>query len=222
MESISHDNAFLSYHPHEFNQRTLLARFQMNLTNPPHVQFFVKPVYAALAFLGNLGENAIIKNSSVVSKSGENYQSLIFYSENVKEVNIKLKNVGRISGNVKYLTESIETSKTDPNFIWMGNKSPAYPNWRLRRLMRKSQNPKILDDSEVIKKSEDLVFRYSLKAPWILQIRICSDLISEPEKVRNVRVRKVNENEVLIFWSESFVKDRFGFCCFLLLLLFYN
>jgi L-iduronidase len=58
LRSISHDNAFLSYHPHEFDQRTLLARFKMNLTRPPHVQFIQKPVYAALGMLANLGELA--------------------------------------------------------------------------------------------------------------------------------------------------------------------
>ncbi|KAL0194065.1 hypothetical protein M9458_012361, partial [Cirrhinus mrigala] len=35
---LSNDNAFLSYHPHPFTQRTLTARFQINNTNPPHVQ----------------------------------------------------------------------------------------------------------------------------------------------------------------------------------------
>lgn len=181
----------------------------MNLTNPPHVQFFVKPVYGALTFLGNLGENAIIKNCSILSKSGKNYQSLIYYSENEEKVRISIRNLENFSGNIKYLTEIIETLKTDPNFIWKRNESPSYPNWRLRRLMRKSQYPKIIDDSNFIKKSEDLILRYSLKAPWILQIRICSDVLPEPEKVHNVRLRKVNKNEVLIFWSESFEKQRF-------------
>lgn len=52
LAGLSHDNAFLSYHPYEFEQRTLLAHFQMNETGaPPDVQFFAKPVYAALGMM---------------------------------------------------------------------------------------------------------------------------------------------------------------------------
>lgn len=54
-ESISHDNAFVSYHPFEFTQRTLLAHFRMNNTNPPHSQFIQKPVYSAMGLMSHLG-----------------------------------------------------------------------------------------------------------------------------------------------------------------------
>ncbi|XP_022236209.1 alpha-L-iduronidase-like [Limulus polyphemus] len=56
---LSNDNAFLSFFPHQFEQRTLLARFQMNNTVPPHVQFFKKPVYAVTGILGKLGETLL-------------------------------------------------------------------------------------------------------------------------------------------------------------------
>lgn len=49
LSGLSHDNAFVSWHPHEFEQRTLLARFRMNRTGggAPDEQMFEKPVYAA-------------------------------------------------------------------------------------------------------------------------------------------------------------------------------
>lgn len=53
---LSNDNAFLSYHPHPFSQRTLTARFQVNNTRPPHVQLLRKPVLAAMGLLALLGE----------------------------------------------------------------------------------------------------------------------------------------------------------------------
>lgn len=53
---LSNDNAFLSYHPHQFSQRTLTARFQVNDTRPPHVQLLRKPVLTAMALLALLGE----------------------------------------------------------------------------------------------------------------------------------------------------------------------
>lgn len=52
---LSNDNAFLSYHPHQFTQRTLTARFQINNTHPPHVQFVRKPVLTAMGLLALLG-----------------------------------------------------------------------------------------------------------------------------------------------------------------------
>ena len=57
---LSNDNAFLSYQPHPFSQRTLLARFQVNTTRPPHVQFIRKPIYAAMSLL------SLVKNQQVL------------------------------------------------------------------------------------------------------------------------------------------------------------
>ncbi|KAG7268471.1 hypothetical protein CRUP_016905, partial [Coryphaenoides rupestris] len=48
---LSNDNAFLSYHPHPFTQRTLTARFQVNDTRPPHVQLLRKPVLVVMGLL---------------------------------------------------------------------------------------------------------------------------------------------------------------------------
>ncbi|XP_014017008.1 alpha-L-iduronidase isoform X2 [Salmo salar] len=52
---LSNDNAFLSYHPHPFTQRTLTARFQVNNTEPPHVQLLRKPVLTVMGLLALLG-----------------------------------------------------------------------------------------------------------------------------------------------------------------------
>jgi len=52
---LSNDNAFLSYHPFPFTQRTLLACFQVNTTDPPHVQFIRKPIYAVMALMSFIG-----------------------------------------------------------------------------------------------------------------------------------------------------------------------
>lgn len=53
---LSNDNAFLSYHPFPFTQRTLTARFQVNNTQPPHVQLIRKPVLTVMGLLALLGE----------------------------------------------------------------------------------------------------------------------------------------------------------------------
>ena len=63
---LSNDNAFLSYHPHPFTQRTMLARFQVNSTHPPHVQFIRKPIHAVMGLLSMMGGERI----SVYPNSG--------------------------------------------------------------------------------------------------------------------------------------------------------
>ena len=69
---LSNDNAFLSYVPYQFEQRTLLARFQMNSTisnegsasKTSWVQFFIKPIYAALTMMSYSYESKIVVESS--------------------------------------------------------------------------------------------------------------------------------------------------------------
>lgn len=56
---LSNDNAFLSYHPHPFTQRTLTARFQVNNTHPPHVQLVRKPVLTVMGLLALLGTKTV-------------------------------------------------------------------------------------------------------------------------------------------------------------------
>jgi len=56
---LSNDNAFLTYHPFPFTQRTLLARFQVNSTDPPHVQFIRKPIYSVMALMSFVGGEQI-------------------------------------------------------------------------------------------------------------------------------------------------------------------
>lgn len=61
---LSNDNAFLSFNPEFFTQRTLLARFQMNNTNPPHVQFIRKPIHSVMGLLSLIGEKSLSVNNT--------------------------------------------------------------------------------------------------------------------------------------------------------------
>lgn len=56
---LSNDNAFLSWYPHQFTQRTVLARFQINTTYHNYTHFFIKPVYAVMGLLSLLGETQV-------------------------------------------------------------------------------------------------------------------------------------------------------------------
>ncbi|XP_069948800.1 alpha-L-iduronidase isoform X1 [Cherax quadricarinatus] len=54
---ISFDNAFLNYRPSFFEQRTMMARFQINCTTPRQVQLVKKPAYTIMGLLSLLGDH---------------------------------------------------------------------------------------------------------------------------------------------------------------------
>lgn len=57
----SNDNAFLSYAPHYFTQRTLLAAFTMrNSTGKPFTLFVRKPIYELMSMLGQMRGNVSV------------------------------------------------------------------------------------------------------------------------------------------------------------------
>ncbi|XP_046549728.1 alpha-L-iduronidase-like [Haliotis rubra] len=64
---LSNDNGFLSYYPHQFTQRTLLARFQMNNTKTPYVTFIPKPIYATMAAMSFLGDKLVHLEAKTMS-----------------------------------------------------------------------------------------------------------------------------------------------------------
>ncbi|XP_072177683.1 alpha-L-iduronidase-like [Diadema setosum] len=57
---LSNDNGFLNFYPSYFDQRTLVARFQMNKTTPPSVQTVKKPVLSLMGLLSLLGERQVL------------------------------------------------------------------------------------------------------------------------------------------------------------------
>ena len=59
---LSNDNGFLSYHPNEFTQRTLVARFQVNQTEPHYTQIIRKPIYSLMGLLSLLGDKQLDVN----------------------------------------------------------------------------------------------------------------------------------------------------------------
>lgn len=158
LDSISHDNGFISFHPYEFYQRTLLSLFQLNNTNPVEIQFIQKPVYAALGMLGNLGAYASALNNvsgtmSLWTKSlpeeslffcGIVSSELKLMSQELRAVNI---NVAINTSEYKYVEgerfmtfiEYLEADVTDPVYVWKLLGSPSYPNAYERQMMRKSE-----------------------------------------------------------------------------------
>lgn len=139
LEFISHDNSFLSYHPYEFEQRTLLARFAMNNTMPRTVHFIQKPVYAALGLLGSLAPYAtrvhITHNIRYLITQSKNYVAALLLSEHASRTdriklrfNVKFYRTNESRTKFAYFAEYLHQNQVDPYSVWMRYGSPPYPN----------------------------------------------------------------------------------------------
>ncbi len=219
LDSISHDNSFLSYHPFEFEQRTLLARFQMNLTNPRSVQFVQKPVYAALGILGNLGDIASntvdfeqLNVSMIISRGFgmPTYYAIVLTSvidlENYTEapVNLTLKFTNlkpKKNETLRLLVEAID-ARTNPLKAYQYYQRPPYPNSTVFEAMRSVQDPIILRSSEIPENVQELSFNVSVQLPFVALVRICGDSGINPGQIKNIRLRKVDDVNLLVFWTD--------------------
>lgn len=230
LESISHDNSFLNFHPNFFTQRTLLARFQMNNTTPKHVQFVQKPVFAALGLIANLGRRAgtvhARKNESLSfiittsNKRNSSFYSCILlwshvnlksFSNKSKAFEIEIRNVTQnhsSDDDIFFFVEGIDNKRTNPFMVFTKNKSPNFPDFKLFEEMRQSHNPIILSQPAKIFDGK-IILNLQLMPPFVVSIRICSSRNSTlPKKIKNLRLRKVNTEEVIIFWSDASYRAR--------------
>lgn len=166
LDSVSHDNGFISYHPYEFDQRTLLALLQLNNTNPIEIQFIQKPVYAALGMLGNLGAFAtnLTNNSETGTLSlwsvSRRKESLFLcgiitsesYDHQVNAINfnvsIELNGFDSYNEWERYtsLVEYLDGNVTNPVYWWESFGKPSYPNALQRQIMRESQVSKTVNN----------------------------------------------------------------------------
>ncbi|EDV58924.1 alpha-L-iduronidase [Drosophila erecta] len=223
LESISHDNAFLSYHPYEFTQRTLLAHFRMNETKPPHSQLVQKPVYAALGMLAKLGSRAAdvelvnmdTKHSVQVLRTVSGglggpgqYMATIFLSP--EEAGPKMTAFHHkytlnmsIANESAFITELLVPQETDPYYIWRQAGSPAYPNATLREAMRRAQTPRLYKTGPIWQYNSELVINSaSIPLPWAMLLRVCSASWPKLRRPQQLSIAEVTHREVFISWME--------------------
>ncbi|XP_058286320.1 alpha-L-iduronidase isoform X1 [Hylobates moloch] len=163
---LSNDNAFLSYHPHPFAQRTLTARFQVNNTRPPHVQLLRKPVLTAMGLLALLDEEQLWAE---VSRAGTVLDSnhtvgvlasahrpqgpadawraavLIYASDDTRAhpngsvaVTLRLRGVPPGPGLV-YVTRYLDNRLCSPDGEWRRLGRPVFPSAEQFRRMRAAE-----------------------------------------------------------------------------------
>lgn len=219
LESISHDNAFISYHPYEFTQRTLLAHFLMNNTNPPHSQFIQKPVYAALGLLSRLADMAS-DIQTVETMNGQRLKVLKTYTSDKSQLYISwliMPQEGMTYGNHEkiilyqsnmcskvansFILEIIDQYNTNPYNVWRSFNSPSYPNASVRELMRREQGPK-LHSTGLLHDGTLTANIGKLQKQWIMLLRVCSLLKTDIKTPKNLLITPVTLNEVLLTWQE--------------------
>lgn len=228
LDSISHDNSFLNYNPNFFTQRTLLARFQMNKTTPQHVQFVQKPVFSALGLVSNLATfagkvNLVMENNLSYVITTNNHLKrffsciIIWNHENLKTFTNKSKSYEIIVQNLPqntsteglfYFVEGLDNERTNPAAVYQKLKSPSFPDINEFMQMRNVHNPLVLSQPAKVTNGK-IILNLKLMPPFMIAIRICNKKISKPKRVNNLRLRKVNSEEIIIFWSDQFYRARY-------------
>ncbi|XP_055929101.1 alpha-L-iduronidase-like isoform X2 [Argiope bruennichi] len=161
---LSNDNAFLSYFPNQFTERTLLARFQLNNTYPKYVEFIRKPIYAAFGLLSKIcpdilsisltnGGGNVLNNwggnvgaiATHCAAQGEItiflYNSADTYKNgSVADVDIYL-NISYLKGNTsaRWAIHEINNRKSNPYIVWENIGMPSYPSVQDFSLMKSKE-----------------------------------------------------------------------------------
>lgn len=229
---LSNDNAFLSYHPHQFTQRTLTARFQVNDTQQPHVQLIRKPVLTVMGLLALLGETQVLSqiwslaeiNSTVgviasthkpvVPWSSDSWQtSVLIYnsddnntSNKTDDVTVTLKALPKLKGLV-YTTYYMDNNASNPYQLWQQMGSPDFPTAQQFRKLRGAQDPAV-GGPWPVPSGDTLTLKFKLSVPSILLIHVCAQPKAVPDQVNGLRFIKITTGQVLIIWTDHCVNSK--------------
>ncbi|KAF5269379.1 hypothetical protein FQA39_LY08771 [Lamprigera yunnana] len=225
VELLGFDNAFLNYHPYYFTQRTLLARFQMNNTNPSHIQFIKKPAYSVMGLLSMLGDEYLkedimssdplvqfLVTRSVKNKNEFQVSLLIIYVNDAEEDNKDIKTINvvfneKFNDQCKYAIYLLDNTRTNPFSIWKNKGSSSFPTKELRQQMREVEEPYRLKRPSFILTSP-LTLKLNLTLPSVALINICSRSSQPPGRVTHLTAHNITENEVLLVWKDTKVRSK--------------
>ncbi|NXT13995.1 IDUA iduronidase, partial [Prunella fulvescens] len=232
---LSNDNAFLSYYPHYFTQRTLTARFQMNNTKPPHVQMVRKPVLTAMGLLALLGEKQIFaevkvsgdesaQNSTVgvlasvhtpsETQPSDSWQAaVLMYSS---EDNRTSSNISTVMVNAThfpkhremvYVTYYMDNNQTSPYLKWKNLGSPDFPSPEQFQQIRDAEDPLVAGPFP-FPEAGILTLKQDFPVPSVFLIHICARPRSAPDQVTGVRLIPLTKGQVIVLWDDDCVKSK--------------
>lgn len=230
---LSNDNAFLSFHPHQFTQRTLTARFQVNNTEPPHVQLIRKPVLTVMGLLALLGETQVLArvqssagtNDSTVGVLASSHKPkspggsdswqaavLVYNSDDnststdTDDVTVSLNGLAAHDGLVS-VVYYIDNNVTNPYQLWRSMGSPDFPTAEQFRRLRSVQEPRV-DGPWEVPAGDTLTLKAELSLPSVLLVHVCARPKAAPDQVNGLRFIRITKGQVLIVWSDRCVDSK--------------
>uniref|UniRef100_A0A8C0LTK4 Alpha-L-iduronidase n=1 Tax=Canis lupus dingo TaxID=286419 RepID=A0A8C0LTK4_CANLU len=231
---LSNDNAFLSFHPHPFTQRTLTARFQVNDTEPPHVQLLRKPVLTAMALLALLdgrqlwaevsrGGTVLDSNHTVGVLASAHLPAgprdawratvLLYASDDTRAhaaravpVTLRLLGVPRGPGLV-YVTLALDNPRCSPHGEWQRLGRPVFPTAEEFRRMRAAEDP-VAEAPRPFPASGRLTLSVELRLPSLLLLHVCARPEKPPGPVTRLRALPLTRGQVLLVWSDERVGSK--------------
>ncbi|XP_032347858.1 alpha-L-iduronidase isoform X2 [Camelus ferus] len=225
---LSNDNAFLSYHPHPFSQRTLTARFQVNNTRPPHVQLLRKPVLTAMALLALLdGEQlwAEVSQAGMVLDSNHTVgvlasthrptgpadtwrATVLVYASNDthahpnRSVTLTLRLHGVPPGpGLVFVTFYMDNWSCSPHREWQRLGRPVFPSVEQFQRMRAAEDP-VAVTPRPFPTSGQLTLSPELPLPSLLLVHVCARPQEPPGQVTRLRALPLTRGQLLLVWSD--------------------
>ncbi|KAM6221284.1 alpha-L-iduronidase [Rhynchocyon petersi] len=231
---LSNDNAFLSYHPHPFTQRTLTARFQVNNTRPPHVQLLRKPVLTAMGLLALLDKEqlwaevsqagAVLDSNHTVGVLASAHRPvgpadawratvLVYASDDTRAhanssatVTLHLQGVPPAPGLV-YVTLSMDNRRCSPYSEWQHLGQPVFPSAEQFRRMRAAEDP-VAEAPRPFPAGGPLTLPLELPLPSLLVLHVCARPETPPGRVTRLRLLPLTRGQLLLVWSDERVGSK--------------
>uniref|UniRef100_A0A3B3YW69 Alpha-L-iduronidase n=1 Tax=Poecilia mexicana TaxID=48701 RepID=A0A3B3YW69_9TELE len=220
---LSNDNAFLSYHPHPFTQRTLTARFQVNNTRPPHVQLVRKPVLTVMGLLALQGETQVLaqvlnsghEENSTVGVLASTHRPVIHGGSDSWQVAVLVYNSDDNSTSqlsvcypgLVYVTYYLDNNVTNPHQLWQSMGSPDFPTAQQFRRLRSVEDPRT-DGPQKLPPGDSLTLKAKLSLPSVLLVHVCARPEVGPDQVNGLRFIRITKGQVLVIWSDHCVGSK--------------
>ncbi|XP_073660823.1 alpha-L-iduronidase isoform X3 [Tursiops truncatus] len=232
---LSNDNAFLSYHPHPFSQRTLTARFQVNNTRPPHVQLLRKPVLTAMALLALLDgeqlwaevsrDGTVLDSNHTVGVLASTHHPmgpadawratvLVYASDDTRahanrSVPLTLSLYGVPPGpEVVFVQLYMDNWLCSPYGEWRRLGRPVYPSAEQFRRMRAAEDPAAVMPLP-FPSSGRLTLRPELPLPSLWLVHVCARPEEPPGQVTRLRALPLTRGQLLLVWSDERVGSKY-------------
>ncbi|XP_013389365.1 alpha-L-iduronidase [Lingula anatina] len=234
---LSNDNGFLNYYPNYFTQRTLLARFQVNNTQPPHTQFIRKPGYSVMGMLALLGEHQVQAQVTCnglpltdfsrlgvlasihipyedLGPDSWQFSALVYNSNdtsNATGFDLLEIHFGDLkppsSTDLMWVQYILDNSHGNPSSIWEKQGKPIFPSVKQFKDMRDNEGPVRVSHPAAYNTTQS-AFKWKLPLPGVVLFHICAKPKMPPNQVTNVIVTNITSNQVLVTWSDSCVHSR--------------